>query len=201
MPGPDTKYDSLFRLAEKGPIRARDLDKEGIPRAYLRRLVERGVLERTDRGVYRRVDSEVDAHSALAEVIIRVPHATVCLYSALQVHEMTTEIAHAVWIMIDRTGRSPRIEYPPIEVVRASGQARTHGIEMHRIEGVDVQITTPSKTVADCFRYTRAVGHDVALEALREYVRGRLGTIDALIQAARADRVYTRMRPYIEAIV
>ena len=196
-----TKYDALLRMARKGPIRARDLDAVGIPRAYLRRLADRGDLVRTDRGIYRLAEAEASEHTSLAEVAIRVPHATVCLYSALQFHGLTTQVSHAVWIMIDRTRRAPKIENPPIEVVRASGNARSHGIEVQRIEGVDVEITTPAKTVADCFRYEKYVGLDVALEALRDYVRTRRGGIDLLAEAARADRVFAKMRPYIEATV
>lgn len=201
MPKNRTKYDALLRIARRGPIRARDLVTEGIPRAYLRRLADRGVLVRTDRGLYRLAEAEAVEHSSLADVAIRVPDATICLYSALRFHELTTQIPHSVWIMIDRTRRAPKIENPSIEVVRASGRARSHGIETWVIEGVDIQITTPAKTVADCFRYERHVGLDVALEALRDYVHGSRGTIDSLVEASRADRVYARMRPYIEATV
>ena len=196
-----TKYDALLRMARKGPIRARDLDAERIPRVYLRRLADRGDLVRTDRGIYRLAGAEASEHASLADVAIRVPHATVCLYSALQFHGLTTQVSHAVWIMIDRTRRAPRIENPPVEVVRASGNARRHGIQVQRIDGVDVEITTPAKTVADCFRYEKYVGLDVALEALRDYVRTRRGGIDLLMEAARVDRVFSKMRPYIEATV
>jgi hypothetical protein len=82
----------------------------------------------------------------------------------------------------------------------ASGRARTHGTERRTIEGVRVQLTTPAKTVADCFRYRRHVGLDVALAALRDYLRKHRGGIDTLVAAARADRIYTFMRPYLEAL-
>jgi hypothetical protein len=63
-----------------------------------------------------------------------------------------------------------------------------------------MQVTTPAKTVADCFRYRRHVGLDVALAALRDYLRKKRGGVDALVEAARADRVYALMRPYLEAL-
>jgi hypothetical protein len=62
-----------------------------------------------------------------------------------------------------------------------------------------VRLTSPAKTVADCFRYRRHVGLEVALEALREYLRRPAGararepqrgrTVDALVEAAKADQV------------
>jgi hypothetical protein len=59
--------------------------------------------------------------------------------------------------------------------------------------------TSPAKTVADCFKYRNKIGLDVALEALTEYHRKR-GSVDALMQAATADRVAVVLRPYLEAI-
>jgi len=194
------KTDALLRLARKGPVRARDLDEAGIPRAYLRRLCDLGLLERVDRGLYRLADAPVTELHSLAEAAKRVPHAIVCLLSALQVHGLTTEAPHAVWVLIARHARMPKLSYPRLEVVRASGLALEHGVEDRTIEGVRMRLTTPAKTVADCFRYRRHVGLDVALSALRDYLRKHRGGIDALVEAARADRVYALMRPYLEAL-
>jgi predicted transcriptional regulator of viral defense system len=197
---PTYKTAELIRLARKGPIRARDLAKAEIPRTYLSRLCESGVLEQVDRGLYRLADARVTELHSLAEVAKRVPHAVVCLLSALQVHGLTTEAPHAVWVMIDTHARAPKIAYPKVEVVRASGKARSHGIETRMIENVPVRLTTPAKTVADCFRYRKHVGLDVALASLREYLRKHHSGIDALTTAAKADRIYAFMRPYLEAL-
>ena len=200
MPTPQNNTRVLLRLAEKGPVRARDLNALGIPRAYLRRLCDRGELEQIYRGLYRIADAEVNELSSLAEVSKRIPRGIICLLSALQVHGISSESPHAVWVLVDRHARMPKMASPRLEVVRASGVARQHGIETLTIEGMKVQITTPAKTVADCFRYRRHVGLEVALAALKDYLRKRKGSIDALVAAARADRIYTLMRPYLEAL-
>jgi predicted transcriptional regulator of viral defense system len=199
-PAAKTKTASLLGLARRGPVRARDLDEAGIPRTYLRRLCDGGVLEQVDRGLYRLADAPATELSSLAEVAKRVPHSIVCLLSALQVHGLTTEAPHAVWVLIDRHARAPKLAYPQLEIVRASGAARTHGIESRVIDGVKVQLTTPAKTVADCFRFRRHVGTEVALAALKDYLKKRKGSIDALVAAAHADRIYAFMRPYLEAL-
>lgn len=194
------KTTTLLRLARKGPVRARDLDAVGIPRAYLKRLCDRGLLEQVDRGLYRIADAPVTELSSLAEVSKRVPHAVICLLSALQVHGLTSEAPHAVWVLIERHARMPKVASPTIEVVRASGLGLEHGVETRVIDGVRVHLTTPAKTVADCFRFRRHVGLEVALAALKDYLRKRKGSIDSLVAAARADRIYTFMRPYLEAL-
>jgi predicted transcriptional regulator of viral defense system len=199
-PATPTKTAMLTRLARKGPVRARDIEQLGIPRAYLKRLCDRGLLEQVDRGLYRLPGAPVTELSSLAEVAKRVPHAIVCLLSALQVHGLTTEVPHAVWVLIDRHARLPKLVYPKLEVVRASGAAREHGVEPRIIDGVQVHLTSPAKTVADCFRFRRHVGLEVALAALKDYLRKRRGSIDALVEAARVDRIYAFLRPYLEAL-
>ncbi len=200
MPHEDTKVDALLRLARRGLVRARDLDQADIPRAYLRRLCDRGLIERVGRGTYRLAGAPATEFHSLAEVAVRVPHATICLLSALQLHELTTEAPHAVWVMIDRHARMPTLSSPRLEVVRASGRALAHGVETRTIEGVQVQATSPAKTVADCFRYRQRVGLDVGMAALRDYLRKHRGGVNDLVEAARADRIYTFMRPYLEAL-
>jgi len=200
MPRPITKTAALLRMARKGLVRARDLEGAGIPRTYLSRLTERGLLEQVDRGLYQLADGQVTELNSIAQVAARVPHATVCLLSALQLHGLTAEVPHAVWIMIDRHGRMPKLTYPKLEVVRASGEAREQGLSTRTVEGVRVSVTTPAKTVADCFRYRSHVGLDVALAALRDYLRKHRNGIDALVISAKADRIYPLMRPYLEAL-
>ncbi len=202
-----TKSEALLALAGQGIVRGTDADARGIPRSYLQRLTASGALERMGRGIYRAARAKGSASESLAQVAKRLPNATICLISALQFHELTSELPHAVWILIDRHARKPTDQQPQLEVVRASGNALTHGIETHVIDGVTVRLTNPAKTVADCFRFRNRVGLDVAIASLRSYVerstqrrtKERYG-ITALIEAAMAARIYPFMRPYIEAL-
>lgn len=203
----ETKSETLLRLAARGVVRGTDADAHGIPRTYLARLTASGDLERISRGLYRRAGAKVSASQSLAEVAKRLPNATVCLLSALQFYELTTELPHAVWIMIDRHARKPTYNQPQLEVVRASGEALTYGIETQTIDGTPVKLTSPAKTVADCFRYRRRVGLDVAVASLRAYVERSAQrrfkeryNVGVLIEAAQAARIYPFMRPYIEAL-
>ena len=191
----------LAYVRDRGMVRPRDLEALDIPRAVLKRLVEREHLVRRSRGVYTVSDHEPTRHTDLAEVCARTPGATVCLISALDFHELTTQIPHAVWIMIDRSGRRPKIARPSIHIVYASGESRTAGVETHTVEGAKVAMTNTAKTVADCFKYRDHVGQDVAIEALRDCLRRRKATPSEVYEMARIDRVTKVMRPYIEALV
>ena len=88
----------------------------------------------------------------------------------------------------DPKARLPRTEYPPLRIVRFSGTALTYGAAPHTIEGVMVPITTPAKTVVDCFRYRNKIYLDVALEALRDCFHQRKVTLDEIWEAAKVCR-------------
>jgi len=201
----ETSQESVLDLARtRGLLRPLDLDARGLSRVSLTRLVRQGRLARIGRGLYALPDRSVSAHEALAEVACRHPRAVVCLLSALRFHELTTQAPFAVWLAIPNKARPPRLEYPPLRIVRFSEAALTEGVEEQAIDGVPVRITSLPRTVADCFKYRNKIGLDVALEALKEALgrggRGRRTTIDALWRYAQFDRVANIMRPYLESL-
>ena len=196
-----SKIQLLITLtAKNGLLRSRDLAAQGIPRSYLQRFCQQGLLKRVGWGLYAPVHAETTEYLSLQQVAKRVPHGVIALLSALEFHHLTTELPREIWIAIGPQAQIPRFQYPPLRVVRFSGVALTHGVEEHKIDGVVLRVTSKAKTVADCFKYRHKIGLDVALEAMRDYVRGR-GSMDALWAAATACRVNNVMQPYLEAMV
>ena len=194
--------EKTLRLARcKGVLRPRDLSRYAIPRVYLARLQSQGLLRRVGRGLYVPADAEPSEHRSLAEACKRVPHGVVCLLSALAFHGLTTHLPFEVWMAISDTARHPRVDRPAIRFARFSGLALEAGIEVHMVEGVPVRIYNPAKTVADCFKFRNKIGVDVAVEALRDYLRERKATMDDLWRYAEVCRMSRVMRPYLEAMV
>src|SRR5689334_3269191 len=157
----ESKTDALLNLArEQGVVRSTDLRLRGIPREYLSRLHREGVLERASRGVYYLPDTNLTEHHSLAEAIKIAPKGVICLLSALQFHELTTQSPFEVWMALDRKAYRPGGHGVSLHIVRFSGCALMSGIEEHLIEGVKVRIYSPAKTVADCFKYRNKIGLD-----------------------------------------
>ncbi len=196
------RKDRILKMAEQmGIIRPRDVEEAGIPREYLLRLYREEKMIRIGRGLYALPETLTSEAISLAEVAKRVPHAVVCLISALQFHNLTTQIAQRVWIAIENKRWEPEFDYPPLEIVRMAENAFNFGIVEHEVNLVPVKVYNPAKTVADCFKFRGKVGLDVALEALRETWRSRQATMDELWEAAKVCRVANVMRPYLEAVV
>lgn len=198
---PQTHRDAILDLVKEGQIlRPRDLKSKGIPRSYLSRLVAEGLLHRSGRGIYVSTEADITEFQSLAEVARRIPHGVICLLSALQVHELTTEFAHEVWIAINRTARIPKVDYPTIRTVRFSDAAFGYGIETRSVGKTEVRVYSAAKTVADCFKYRNKLGIDVATQALRDCWRLRKATMDQLWDAAKVCRMSNVMRPYLESL-
>ena len=192
---------ALPKAFQRTPIqRMRDLESLGLSRPRVRSLVDQGILEKASRGLYIVRSAGVTENRTLAEVGKRVPHGVICLLSALRFHDLTTQSPHEVWIALERSAWSPKLEHLNLRIVRFSGNAFEEGHQEHIIEGVPVQITSPAKTVADCFKYRNKIGIDVALEALREVRRKRLCTMGELMRFARICRVAKVMKPYLESV-
>ncbi|MCG8041892.1 MAG: type IV toxin-antitoxin system AbiEi family antitoxin domain-containing protein [Candidatus Thiodiazotropha endolucinida] len=196
-----TKTNKVLDLVRKvGVLRPRDLDPYNIPRTYLSRLCVAGKLQRIGRGLYVLPGSGATEHHSMAEACKRVPKGVVCLLSALSFHELTTQAPFEVWLAIGEKAWRPRLEYPPLRIVHFSKAALNAGVEEHQIEGVNVHVYSPAKTVADCFKYRNKIGLDVAIEALRECRRARHCTMDDLWHYADICRVRNVMRPYLESL-
>jgi predicted transcriptional regulator of viral defense system len=179
-------------------IRTRDAMELGIHPEYLRRLVERGLLVKSGRGIYTYIDAELTEHHSLAVATQRVSHGTICLLSALQFHGIGTQAPFEVWMAIDVHARRPNSDSLPLHSIYMSGLALTVGIETHPIEGTPVRIFNLAKTIVDCFKYRHKIGLDVALEALREGFESRRCTMDELWEYAKICRMSKVMRPYLE---
>lgn len=197
----DNAAERLIDLARShGLIRSCDLSALGIPRVSLTRAVRRGQLERVGRGLYGLPGRKVSAHGSLAEVARRVPKGVVCLLSALRFHGLTTQAPFEVWLAIENKAIAPKLDYPPLRVVRFSGAALTGGVEEHIVDSVTVRVTGVAKTVADCFKYRNKIGLDVALEALRDAWHEKRMTSDEIWRYAKVCRVANVMRPYLESM-
>jgi predicted transcriptional regulator of viral defense system len=193
--------DKILRLARSREVfRPRDLDGIINPGPQLRALVDEGKLLKVGHGLYTLADREPTGSFSLAQAAARVPHGVVCLLSALEFHGFTTQVGYQVWLAIGDK-RPIKVDDIPVRIIRMSGKSFMEGVEEHSNGGLTVRVYSAAKTIADCFKFRRTVGLDVALEALREGWREKKFKVDALMAHARTDRVEKLMTPYVEAII
>ena len=197
---PIDHHPAIALVNEKGLVRAGELALIGVAGGKLQQLLKTGSLIRVGRGVYAsagRAHKELDV---LGPIAIRYPSLVFCLLTALQLHGLTTQSPHQVWVAVGQKARAPSIEYPPVHVVRMSHVG--YGITTISVDAVvRIPVTDVAKTIADCFKFRNKIGLDVALEALSDAWQQKKVTMDELWQAAEHCRVANVMRPYLESLV
>jgi len=177
-----------------------DLQAIGFTEPALRRSVRTGIVEKVARGLYRLTSAESTEHDTVAAVCAKIPRGIVCLLTALQIHGIGTRLSPEVWIAIPRGAQTPRTEISRVRVVRFSGALLTAGVQPIRLDGVPTHITTPARTVVDCFRLSRWIDQETALEALREALRLRRVAPAELLRVAAACGGGTRLRAALDVL-
>ncbi|WP_340105487.1 type IV toxin-antitoxin system AbiEi family antitoxin domain-containing protein [Rhodohalobacter sp. 8-1] len=191
---------SVFKDQE-GLLRTSEALSTGIHPRTLYKLRDEGYITKLGRGLYKLADDPPLSNPDVAIVAARVPNAKICLLSALDFHEMTKEIPHKVHIAIARTQRDPKIDYPPIEVYRFTDESFTEGVEKHEIDGQTIQVYSPAKTIADCFKFRNKIGKDIAIEALQSGLEQKNVEVKEILRFAKICRVENIMKPYLEATI
>lgn len=161
-------------------------------------MVLDGLLTKEARGLYRLSDLPPLSNPDLVQISLLVPQSVVCLISALAFHQLTTQIPYQIYIAIPQDTKKPRINYPPLEVVKLTNTVYSAGIQEHILDGIPVRIYNKEKTVADCFKFRNKIGKDIAIEALKDYMHLPGSEVEKLIYYAKICRVENIMRPYME---
>lgn len=211
MSGQSTRQQdrAMSLLTQRGMARGFELARAGVTRATISRMKEKGLILQLGRGLYQLPDAPLDADHSLAEAAKRVPNGVVCLVSALAFHGLTDAIPARVWMAIGPKDRRPRVEEPPLQIVRFGGNALDAGIEVHTIELVPVRMYDPAKTVVDLFRYRQREGRryqkspglNLALEGLREALRRRKVTPAEIARYASEAGIWKVVQPYLDAMI
>jgi predicted transcriptional regulator of viral defense system len=192
--------EDIFR-EHGGQLRMSKAIACGISRYMLYSLRDRGIIEAVTRGVYRLAELPPISNPDLVTVSLRFPKSVICLISALSYYGITTQIPHQVDVAIRPDSRLPSLKYPPIHAYRFSQTAYKAGIVEHEIDRVSINIYSPEKTLADCFKFRNKIGMDVVLEALKLYKSRMDFKLDELLKYACVCRVDKVMKPYLETII
>jgi predicted transcriptional regulator of viral defense system len=196
-----------FEIAKKifrenhGILRTSEAKKLGINEPTLIQMCNEGLLVKESRGLYRLADLPLLSNPDFVQISILVPSSVICLISALNFYQITTQIPYKIYIALPREAKAPRFEYPPLDIIYLSKKPYSAGIEEHILDGVKVRIYSREKTIADCFKFRKKIGLDISLEALKDYLRQPNRDIQAILYYASINRVERIIYPYLQAVL
>lgn len=196
-----THRDRIIDFLKRHNVaRLTDIKATGATATAVSRLEREGTIIRLSRGLYQLADSPLEPHQPLVEAAKLVPKGVICLVSALSYHELTDQIPRRIWVAIGPKDWRPQISYPPIRFVRFSPEALIRHVDGRLIEGTEVRITNPARTIVDLFKYRTKVGPNIAIEGLKEALRTRKASPAEIHNIAVEMKQWKVMQPYVEAL-
>lgn len=197
--------ETAIRLFKKhhGMMKTKEAIENGISPRVLYHMHDDGILNKISRGLFHLAERSSISNLDLVAAIKKVPKGIVCLISALDFHGLTTQIPHFVDLAYCQGWREPKTEYPPIKIFRYSNKSYNLGVEHHIIDGVQIAIYSPEKTIVDCFKFRNKIGLNVAIEALKKYWfrKNKAPNVNKIMEYAKICRVEKIMRPYLESLI
>ena len=190
----------LSLLRHQHLARSSELVAQGIARTTISRAVSHGEVVRVGRGLYQLAETDVDIAQTLAEASKQVPKGVICLLSALAYYGLTDQMPRRVWIAIGSSAWYPKVDYPPLRVVRFRSPNFEREVTHPTIGGVSVPMYSIAKSLSDAFRNPKLVDRSVAIECLRNAVEQRKATPGEITEVAMASGAWKRMRPYLETL-
>jgi predicted transcriptional regulator of viral defense system len=200
MPSVKEQAIAVFR-DNGGLLRSSEARRLGIHPQTLKRMTDEGIFEKLERGIYHLKGFELQGDSDMVLVAKLVPKAVFCLVSALNFHNMTTQIPRKLYIALPQQVKEPVIQHPPLDIVWLSEAPYKAGIRQYAIGSETVRVYDKAKTVTDCFKFRNKVGEDVAIEALKDYLQLPDRDIQELLEYAGINRVRPIVEAYLRVLV
>jgi len=173
-----------------------DLASHGLTRHGLDRLLESGEFERISPGLFLRAGLADDTTAAWIAIAAKKSDATLCLLTALSLHELTDEIPTRSDIAIPRGTQPVTVRHAPVAWHRFDTDTFGIGRDEHALPGgLSIGLYSAERTLIDLFRLRYAWGSDLALGALKRWLRGRGNSPGALLTLAE---IFPKARPAIQ---
>jgi predicted transcriptional regulator of viral defense system len=191
------KNTGLQALLQKPFFTGRDAKEHGIASSRLTYYVNKGVLERVARGVYRNPNAINKAPvewQDLLEEAQAIPNGTICLISALNYYGMTVEVQRKFWIAIPHAAGA--LKRPNAKIIRMRNF--NLGRVPLRLGPYRTFIFDRERCVIDAFRY---LPRESAVRILKEYLKSTQEQKPNLPKLGKyAEALHVKITPYIEAL-
>ncbi len=193
-------YQKLIPIMEKsgGVMTTQELIATGWSKYHIKKMVEKGLIERIKRGLYRTSEVYTEEYFEILKV---VPRGVICLFSSAMLHELTTFIPREYQISIPKNKRILLPRYPPIKLYYWHHHQYSLGIEKVRKNGRWIDVYDKEKTVCDFVKFRNKVGIDSMKEVLKTYLSMRRRNISKLIQYSKKLKIYSIIDKYLEVLI
>ncbi|MBI9032254.1 type IV toxin-antitoxin system AbiEi family antitoxin domain-containing protein [bacterium] len=184
-----------------GYARMNDLKENGFHTRVIAKALNDKIIEKVKPGLYKLIDYEWDENSSFVDITKVNSKAVICLNSALHYYNLSTINPNLVHVAVPNNTARFSLDYPPVKLFYFSDTI--YPPEIIEVKGSNgtFKIYSIEKTICDAFRYRKRIGEDLALEALKNYVRRKESDLNRLHNVANECKIDKVIEPYIKAMV
>lgn len=194
------KHDEIYELFNSvgGVLTTGELNEAGISYYFIKKLIQNGEVERIKQGVYRWIEGLNDERIEVNKI---VPQGIFCLFSAADLHELTTFVPSVYHVAIPWKDKVTLPDYPPIQLYFWKDNQYHIGQVDYKSDALDIAIYDLEKTVCDFIKFRRKVGLDITKEVIRNYLNRKDRNLDKLMSYSRQLKISSVVKRYIEVLV
>ncbi|BCJ37124.1 hypothetical protein Athai_46270 [Actinocatenispora thailandica] len=174
-----------------------------LSRHQLERLLASGDYERIAPGLFLRAGLTDDTIAAWMAIAARKPQSTLCLLTALALHDLTDEIPTRSDIALPRGTHPIKVRHAPIAWHTFAADTFLIGRGEHALPGgMSIGLYSAERTIIDSFRLRHTHGADLAITALKRWLPGRGHSPSKLLAlAAHFPDAYASLRTTLEILL
>ncbi len=195
------KYEQIMSIVKQnnGVITSKTIDEMGIHRQYLSLLVQRGKLEKTERGLYISVDAFDDKFLSLQTGFKKgiYSHNT-----ALYLHQLTDRTPLKLSMTFPASYNTTNAKNYGIKTYRTNQKFYSVGIvDAFTVNNHLVKVYNVERTLCDIVRGNSKMNKEEVVNAFKEYSKRKNKDLTLLFEYAKLLKVEDKIRRIIEVLV
>lgn len=192
--------EKLKRLFEEnnGCLSAAQMRGQAF-RYHLNKMITSGKVYKLRHGLYVHTDyQQCDERVMVANM---VPNGVFFLFSAWQLHELSTTVSHQYHLAVPRTTKISPISQPPVVLYYLSQKVYQLGIIEWPIDGITVKCYDKERSVCDAVKFRNKSGEEMMQEVIKNYMKQKDKNLNKLLEYAKVLRVEKNLMPYLKALL
>lgn len=192
--------DKVLKIIKnnKGIITSSQLEAYGIPRAYLSKMIEKGIIERIDRGIYVTKDYEYDEYYLFQ---LKYPKTVFSYNTALYFYGMTERTPIKMDVSIHKDYNPHRFK-DIVNVYRINDELFDLGIvEKKSPQGMKVRTYNLERTICDIIKDKASIDIEIRNKAIKKAIKSKEFNASKMFDYAKKMNIYDKVKNYMEAII